>query len=347
PSRLTKAKRNNRINELSEGLPGDLPLAPPLQSNANSPVINNHVPETPSIDIQRPLIIDAFLEPLNTILDVDDLEEAFGQFQNLMESLTKVMQDHFHLSFPPGNVKKGPVKPFDSQNAQKVQRLNRLNRRRCIRNIVNSNSSRCPASKESILSYFKNCWSAPNLNFSLPSSSSPDLPPILDILSPEAVSSCLHGCENSAPGPDLLTYQHWREADPKKIILSRVFNICLKLKDIPQVWKLSNCILLPKKGDPSALENWRPISLSNTVYKLFSKCLTRKLQDWCEMNNIISRCQKGFTPYDGVDEHNFIIGQHLENARRSHTNAFLVWLDISNAFGSISHEVLFSTLKNA
>ncbi|GFS58077.1 hypothetical protein NPIL_676661, partial [Nephila pilipes] len=73
----------------------------------------------PSIDIQRPLIIDSFLEPLNTILDVDDLEEASGQFQNLMESLTKVMQDHFHLSPPSGNTKKAPVKPFDSQNAQK------------------------------------------------------------------------------------------------------------------------------------------------------------------------------------------------------------------------------------
>ncbi|GFT37154.1 transposon TX1 uncharacterized 149 kDa protein, partial [Nephila pilipes] len=347
PSRLNKTKRMKRITDLSEGPPGDLPLAPPLQSNAINLDTNDHIAEMPSIDIQRPIIIDSFLEPLNTILDVDDLEEAAGQFQNLMISLTKAMQDHFHLSPPSGIAKKGQVKPFDGQNAQKVQRLYRWNRRRCIRNLINSNSSRCPASQENIHSYFQNCWSAPNRNFSLPIASPPDLPSIVDVLSPEAVSSCLHGCENSAPGPDLLTYQHWREADPKGIILSRIFNICLKLKDIPQVWKLSNCILLPKKGDPSALENWRPISLSNTVYKLFSKCLTRKLQDWCEMNNIISRCQKGFTPYDGVVEHNFIIGQHLENARRSHTNAFLIWLDISNAFGSISHEVLFASLENA
>ncbi|GFU42368.1 retrovirus-related Pol polyprotein from type-1 retrotransposable element R2 [Nephila pilipes] len=65
------------------------------------------------------------------------------------------------------------------------------------------------------------------------------------------------------------------------------------------------------------------------------------------MNDIISKYQKVFTPYDGVVEHNFIIGQHLEKTRRSHTDAFLVWLDISNAFGSIPHEVLFAALKNS
>ncbi|GFT04319.1 retrovirus-related Pol polyprotein from type-1 retrotransposable element R2, partial [Nephila pilipes] len=288
----------------------------------------------------------------------------------------------------------------------------------------------------------------------------PDLPPVLDVLSPEFVSSCLQGCENSVPGPDLLTYKHWREADPKGIILSTILNICLKLKDIPEDWKSSNCILLPKKGDLKAIENWRPISLSNTVYKLFSKCLTRRLQDWCEMHNILSKCQKGFTPsilsiisclqscentapgpdrlfyqhwktvdprcvivskifniclklkniptawkssncilipkkgdlalidnwrpislsnsiyklftkclarrlqdwcgmhdilspcqkgftpFDGVVEHNFVIGQHLEIARRSHTESFLVWLDISNAFGSIPHNILFAAMAS-
>ncbi|GFT81473.1 retrovirus-related Pol polyprotein from type-1 retrotransposable element R2 [Nephila pilipes] len=65
------------------------------------------------------------------------------------------------------------------------------------------------------------------------------------------------------------------------------------------------------------------------------------------MNDIISKYQKAFTPYDGAVEHNFIIGQHLEKTRRSHTDAFLVWLDISNAFGSIPHEVLFAALKNS
>ncbi|GFT09220.1 transposon TX1 uncharacterized 149 kDa protein, partial [Nephila pilipes] len=145
---------------------------------------------------------------------------------------------------------------------------------------------------------------------------------------------------------EVTAYKHWREIDPRGIILSKIFNICIKIKKIPPSWKQSSCVLIPKKGDLSITENWRPISLSSTIYKLFTKCLTRTLQEWCETHGVISNCQKGFTPFDGVVEHNFVIGQHMELARRSHSDIFLIWLDISNAFGSIPHEVLFRALSN-
>ncbi|GFT93729.1 uncharacterized protein NPIL_38161, partial [Nephila pilipes] len=169
-------------------------------------------PELPKIDVERTKIIDSFLEPLNTFLDVVDFEEASTRFQNLIESLTLVMQEHFNLSSPSVTVKKGSiVKSFDPYNAQKVQRLYRWKRRRCIRNLINSQLKRCPASKASFFSHFKNYWSPPCQDFTLIGTTPPDLPPILHVLSPEAVSSCPQGCENSAPGPDLLTYRHWRE----------------------------------------------------------------------------------------------------------------------------------------
>ncbi|GFU36219.1 retrovirus-related Pol polyprotein from type-1 retrotransposable element R2, partial [Nephila pilipes] len=169
--------------------------------------------------------------------------------------------------------------------------------------------------------------------------------PVLDLLTPEALFSCLQGCENSAPESDLLTYKHWKEADQRGYVFSKIFNFCLKVQDIPSSWKISSCILLPKTGDFKCLDNWRPIALSNTIYKLFSKCLTRCLQDWCEANDILSKCQKGFPPFDGAVEPNFVISQHLERAR-SHNDFFVIWLDIVNAIASILHEVLFSSLKN-
>ncbi|GFY56889.1 retrovirus-related Pol polyprotein from type-2 retrotransposable element R2DM [Trichonephila inaurata madagascariensis] len=45
-------------------------------------------------------------------------------------------------------------------------------------------------------------------------------------------------------------------------------------------------------------------------------------------------------PHDGVLEHNFLLNQHIEEARRNH----LAWLDISNAFGSVPHEVILNAL---
>ncbi|GFU51723.1 retrovirus-related Pol polyprotein from type-1 retrotransposable element R2 [Nephila pilipes] len=343
-SKLIKKKRFQKIVNNSDGYPGDLPLATSLPQNTSN---DRQEPDEifhQKIDVERISILDSFAEPLDALLEVDDLQEAFPAFE--ISYLSSVMQDHFHLSN--SNVVK-PKKPFvstttnkafDPMNAQAVQKLYKWNRHRCIRNIVNPNFSR---SKESILSYFKNSWASPKSEPSLPLSPKLDLPPVIDFLTPESIASCLQGCENSAPGPHLITYHHWKSADPRCLILAKNFNICLKFKSIPASWKSSNCILIPKKGDPALLENWRPITLSNTIYKLFSKCLARRLQDWCEMHEVLSPCQKGFTPFDGVVEHNFVIGQHLESARRNHTQSFLVWLDISNAFGSVPHEIIFSS----
>ncbi|GFY09310.1 hypothetical protein TNCV_1941201 [Trichonephila clavipes] len=51
------------------------------------------------------------------------------------------------------------------------------------------------------------------------------------------------------------------------------------------------------------------------------KCLARALSVWCDMHDVLSPAQKGFLPHDRVIEHNFLLTQHLEEARRNHGNA--------------------------
>ncbi|GFY56884.1 retrovirus-related Pol polyprotein from type-1 retrotransposable element R2 [Trichonephila inaurata madagascariensis] len=134
-------------------------------------------------------------------------------------------------------------------------------------------------------------------------------PPVLEQLSESFVAACLKSSENSAPVEGIIH-------DPDS-----------------------------KGDDSNSLQDWRPISLSDTSYKLFTKCLARKLSNWCETHEVISNAQKGFTPYDGVIEHNFLVDQHLAAARRDKVDKFAAWLDISNAFGSIPHAVIFEELR--
>ncbi|GFT35317.1 transposon TX1 uncharacterized 149 kDa protein, partial [Nephila pilipes] len=351
----SKAKRksfNRRIKDLSEGPAGNLPLAPPIADEIQSEIPPAIEIETiTKIDLDNVSILASFAEPLDAILEVDDIEEAQVAFETLLDDIISVMQNHFHLA-PPTDSRKAPhsissnrVKS-DPENAQLIQRQYRWNRRKCVRNIVNPSSSFCQIEKNILHSHFSETWAPPSILHTLPDCSPPTHPPVLELLHSDAIASCLQACENSAPGPDRLSYQHWKSIDPRCIIISKIFNICIKFKDVPSSWKHSTCILIPKKGDASSIHNWRPITLSNSIYKLFSKCLARRLQDWCGMHDILSPCQKGFTPFDGVVEHNFVIGQHLEAARRSHTESFLIWLDISNAFGSIPHNILFSAMSS-
>ncbi|GBN43417.1 Retrovirus-related Pol polyprotein from type-1 retrotransposable element R2 [Araneus ventricosus] len=95
------------------------------------------------------------------------------------------------------------------------------------------------------------------------------------------------------------------------------------------------------------IKNWRPIALSNTIYKPFAKCLAARLSGWCSRYAVLSPCQKGLFPHDGVIEHNFTLQDRKLSARRRKKECCIVWLDVSNAFGDIPHSAIMNALQAA
>ncbi|GFY44120.1 retrovirus-related Pol polyprotein from type-2 retrotransposable element R2DM [Trichonephila inaurata madagascariensis] len=346
-----RAKKDKKLAPLSAGDPGSMRLAPPP----------NHLPDTPPrsnpgqengedptlrgrIDLRVPDTLKPFLEPLNALLEMDEINDARAHFEETVDNITAAVQDYFHLQPTRPETNRPNNGGLDLEDPQRVQKAYRWNRRKCVRAITQDQAQRCPVKMEETLRYFQSVWETSSSPAERIHSEPPTRPPIMDSFSQPFVAGCLRSAENSAPGQDLICYKHWRELDPSCSVLTRVFNICIKLSDVPATWKASRTVLIHKKGDVNNLENWRPITLSNTIYKLFTKCLAKKLSEWCEANNILSPAQKGFSPYDGVLEHNFLLTQHLEAARRCKTDKFVAWLDISNAFGSVPRQVVIDSL---
>ncbi|GBO08324.1 Retrovirus-related Pol polyprotein from type-1 retrotransposable element R2 [Araneus ventricosus] len=107
-------------------------------------------------------------------------------------------------------------------------------------------------------------------------------------------------------------------------------------------------ILIPKsKTNLDDVTNWRPIALSNTIYKIYTKVLAGRLQDWATRFSALSPCQKGFTPFDGVLEHNFVLQTRLETARARKQDLCVAWLDVTNAFGALPHQLIYKALTAA
>jgi hypothetical protein len=127
--------------------------------------------------------------------------------------------------------------------------------------------------------------------------------------------------------------------------LNTVFNAVHRLGTIPQAWGKSVTILIYKKGEKSDISNWRPISLSNTIAKLYSSVLANRLGRWAARNDRISAAQKGFMPVDGCCEHNFALQAAIADARRSRRQCCIAWLDLTNAFGSVPRETIFTSLQ--
>ena len=63
-------------------------------------------------------------------------------------------------------------------------------------------------------------------------------------------------------------------------------------KRIPKKLTLARVVSLYKKGNPDLQENYRPISLLNTYYKIFAACLQNRLAE--ALDSKLMKTQYGF-----------------------------------------------------
>ncbi|GFQ63844.1 c2H2-type domain-containing protein [Trichonephila clavata] len=222
-----RKKRQAKLDPISSGDPGGARHAPPASPQAIAPATQENEDEVRGrADVAIPTVLDCFNEALDTLLEVDEISERFPHFENLVEGITEVIQKHFNLVRPQTNqdVSLATRKVADPNNPQVVQRSYRWNRRKCIRQITHANSSRCPLPRDEIFSHFEQVWETSSVQGKLNHVEAPVRPPIVKSLARDFVLECLKSCENSAPGPDMISYKHWGEIDPN----------CIDLQYLPQ-----------------------------------------------------------------------------------------------------------------
>ena len=151
--------------------------------------------------------------------------------------------------------------------------------------------------------------------------------------------------KNTFPGVDGLTYATWRWVDPKGLILALVFNVCRLNSRVPSAWKHSTVTLIHKGGEPSELRNWHLISLQLTSYKLYMAIIARRVASWAAATSSFSVSQKGFLAYDGCSELNFSLRSMLTDSRRQKRILLRTWLDIREAFPSVSHHLMLFMME--
>ena len=85
--------------------------------------------------------------------------------------------------------------------------------------------------------------------------------------------------DNSAPGPDGLTYAFYKTFLPSMTsILSQIANLIAHGSLPPPSWSETHTILIHKKDqDPSYISNRCPITLANTDLKLISTALSTRI----------------------------------------------------------------------
>ena len=122
------------------------------------------------------------------------------------------------------------------------------------------------------------------------------------------------------------------------------FNFVLHgLGDFSLSTKAAKVRLIPKNDKSSEIRNWRPITLTNCLFKLYSKILSKRLA--LLLPKILGKPQKAYLRHQIISEATANLLEYIENNKNSNIPSFLVSLDFTKAFDSLSHNSIIQTLS--
>ena len=134
------------------------------------------------------------------------------------------------------------------------------------------------------------------------------------------------------------------------IIQTMVWKIIDKIwsdGDFPKIWKSSFTVLAYKKGSPSDVSNFRPITLEPVMSKIFTAFVRNRIYRYLVANNYINtELQKGFwSNISGTVEHTEMMTHLINHARSKQRSLTISLIDLRNAFGEVHHDLLKSVLN--
>jgi exonuclease III len=177
-------------------------------------------------------------------------------------------------------------------------------------------------------------------------------------ITPDEVEAAMTTADNdSSTGLDGIPYELWKHLalissleDEETNSLSVVDLLTEAFNDIwksgirtPSYFAEGWMCPLYMKGDRDEVANYRPITLLNTDYKLFTKVLSTRITK--SAPTLIHEAQAGFIPGRQISDHTQLTRMTMEYAEVSGNNGLIIALDQEKAYDKISHDYLWRVLK--
>ena len=157
--------------------------------------------------------------------------------------------------------------------------------------------------------------------------------------------TCVRKDKNTAPGPDGFTVPFymifWTE-------LGDLIHSALKESYdrgfLPEEMRRSITVLIPKKSkDPRFVENLRPISLLNVVFKILTIALARRISN--VIDRLVSGDQTGFIKGRYIGENIRLVLDLIQHTAEKKKEGLLLFCDWEKAYDSLDWEYLRAVLR--
>ena len=163
----------------------------------------------------------------------------------------------------------------------------------------------------------------------------------------EIISSLKSIHSNRSPGPDGICIEMLKVTLNETLpFLNALFNTIYDTGVFPAEWSQNIICPIHKSGSKSNPENFRGISLINSISKIFTNILTIRLQKWAENNNVIDESQAGFRKQYSTIDNIFSLQALIQKYLcRERGRFYCIFVDFRRAFDSISHNKIWDSLQ--
>jgi exonuclease III/ribonuclease HI len=149
-----------------------------------------------------------------------------------------------------------------------------------------------------------------------------------------------------APGPDGIPNEILKLLPASlKAAIHNLFLTMWACRYTPDAWKTSTTALLHKgKGKGFELNAYRPITMANTMYKLYTAMVDATLRDYAERHAVFSSSQAGFRQLRCTEHQLQLVVTALEDACMYKRDIFALLVDLTDAFNTIDQDKLLQIM---
>jgi hypothetical protein len=125
--------------------------------------------------------------------------------------------------------------------------------------------------------------------------------------------------------------------------LLHFLNMCWKLLQTPKEWSKAKVISIYKKGDRTNTNNYRGISLLDTIYKIYAKILNERLKTIAD--TLLSEEQMGFRKGRSCTDAIFTLKQVIEKRIEHNCETHIVFVDLEKASDDVNRNMLWDIME--
>ena len=150
---------------------------------------------------------------------------------------------------------------------------------------------------------------------------------------------------NKAAGPDRIPAEILKACPPHILkLLLKIMNTIKQSSVYPKRWGLGITSLLFKEGDDEDPNNYRAITVADSLSKVFAIMLNERIEKWSMENKIKSLEQIGFEKKTRPSDHLLVLKTLIDTYTNQGKKLYACFVDFQKAFDSVWRTMLFYKL---